>query len=114
MLHQVEHRWPTDRQMNLNLHSESHALKTCQHRLETHIVPWHPCGLDHTESVADIILDVLEVHDTRIVVILAREQRSLEIRGVHVRKRVRVSVPAPEADIETTDACAVVVHNHEL
>ena len=77
-------------------------------------MPWHPCGLDHTESVTDIILDVLEVHDTRIVVILAREQRPLEIRGVHVRKRMRVSVPAPEADIETADACAVVVHNNKL
>lgn len=77
-------------------------------------MPWHSCGLDRTQPVADIVLHVFEVHNTCVVVVLSGKQCALEIRRVHVGKRVRVGVPAPEADIETADACAVVVHDNEL
>ena len=82
--------------------------------LGTYIVPRHPRCFNHTESVADVVLDVLEVHDTCVIVILAREQRALEVCRMHIGKRVGVGVPAPETEIETADACTVVIHNNEL
>lgn len=77
-------------------------------------MPRHPRCLDDTQSVADIVLDVLEVEHARVVVVLAGEECVLEVGRVHVCERVRVRVPAPEADVQATDARAVVVDDDEL
>ena len=82
--------------------------------LGTYIVPRHPCCFNHTESVADVVLDVLEVHDTRVIVVLAREQRALEVCRMHIGKWVGVGVPAPEAEVEPADGGVVVVDYNDL
>lgn len=56
----------------------------------------------------------LEVQHTRIVVVLPREQRLGKVRGVHVRERVRVSVPTTEAQVEPADARAMLVDDNDL
>lgn len=77
-------------------------------------MPRHSCRLDHTKPVTDIVLDVLEIHNPRIVVVLSREQRALKICRMHVGQRVCVGVPAPEGEVKAADTCAVVVHDNKL
>ena len=97
--------------LNIMLHDIQHRLARKRHM---HVVPRHAPGLDRAQPVADVVGHVLEVHDPRVVVVLAREERRERVRGVHVRERVRVRVPAPEAEVEPADARVVVVDDDDL
>ena len=97
--------------LNIMLHDIQHRLPSKRHM---HVVPRHAPGLDRAQPVADVVGHVLEVHDARVVVVLAREERRERVRGVHVRERVRVRVPAPETEVEPADARVVVVDDDDL
>ena len=77
-------------------------------------MPRHPRALQHRQIRVRIPVHALEIHQPRVVVVLAREQRALEMRRMRVGERVRVRVPAPEAEIEPADAGAVVVDDDDL
>jgi hypothetical protein len=47
-------------------------------------MPWHSATLEDRDSVARIEIDLLEVLDTRVVVILSWEERLAEISWVDV------------------------------
>ena len=56
----------------------------------------------------------MEVHDTSIVVILAREESFVKLGGVNVGQWVVVGIPASEAEVEPANSCEVVIHRHHL
>ena len=55
-------------------------------RKRAHIVPGHARGLEDVELVADIIVDMLEVENPRVVVILSGKERAGELCRVHIRQ----------------------------
>jgi hypothetical protein len=77
-------------------------------------MPWHPRTLQNTDGIVQIVRYILEIKDPRVVVILSGEKRLAEVERMGVRERVRVCVPAAEAEIEAADAGAVVVDHNEL
>ena len=56
----------------------------------------------------------MEIHDTGVVVVLAREESLVEFSGVDVSERVVMGVPSPEAQIEATNGRKMVVHSNNL
>jgi hypothetical protein len=80
----------------------------------THIMPWHTRRLKWRKGVAGILVNFMEVHDTSIVVVLAREECLIELSGVNISQRVVVSIPSPEAKIQATDSRKVIVNNDDL
>ena len=97
--------------LNEVLHDIEHSLAGEGH---VNVVPRHARSLERTQAVADVVGDVLEVHDARVVVVLPREERAREVERVRVGERVRVCVPAAEAEVEPADARAVVVDDDDL
>ena len=81
---------------------------------QTHIVPRHSWRFQDRDSASDIFLDVLEVHYAGIIVVLSNEQSLLKSSGVYISKRVVVSIPATEAEINSADGGEVIVHDHDL
>lgn len=97
----------------------------------THVVPGHPRGIKHADGAvrvrADILLNRqtssesaevtsshLEVKYARVIVILAREEGICKVGGVHVGERVRLGVPASEAEVQPADAGAVIIHDDDF
>ena len=72
-------------------------------------MPWHPRTLQNADRAANKLVNLLEVHDPRIIVVLPGEEGLGEVRGVCIGERMGVRVPATEAEIEATNAGAVVV-----
>lgn len=77
-------------------------------------MPRHSWTFDNTQPVANIILNIFEIKNARIVVILSGEERCGEICRMYVCKWVRLGIPSPETEIEPADTGAVVVHNYKL
>lgn len=77
-------------------------------------MPRHPRALKYTQCITRKLVNFLKVHDTRIIIVLAGEQRLRKVGRMRVRERVRVRVPAPEAEIEPADARTVVVYNDDF
>ena len=77
-------------------------------------MPGHSRGLKNRNSVRDIIFDTLEVRHTCIIIILAREQRSLEPGRVDIGKRVIMRIPTAVTEIDTANGSDVVIHDHNL
>lgn len=80
----------------------------------TNIVPRHPSAIENRNDIIRILADVLEIQKTRIVVILAREERKREVGGVHVSQRMGVCIPTAETEIEAADASPVIVYDDKL
>lgn len=77
-------------------------------------MPRHSWRFQDRDGTSDIILDILEVHHTSIIVILSNKQRLLETGGMYVRKRVVVSIPATETEIDPANGSEVIVHDHNF
>ena len=97
--------------LNEVLHDVQHGLPGERH---VDVVPRHASALDRAQTIADIVRDVLEVHDARVVVVLTREERRIRVVWVDVCKRVRVRVPTAEAEVETANARVMVVDDDDL
>ena len=77
-------------------------------------MPGHSGCVQDRDGASNIVFDILEVHDTGIVVVLSREQRPLETGGVNISKGVVVRIPTAVTEIDTTDGGDVVIHDHDL
>lgn len=93
------------------LHYIEHDRSRDRH---VHIVPRHASTLDCTQTIAHVVRDVLEVHNTRVVVILAWEERRERVGRVHISEWMVVGVPTAKAEVQSADACIVVVDHHHL
>ena len=93
-------------------------LNNIQHDLssESHvyIVPRHAPRFDGAQTVTDIVGDVLEVHDTGVVVVLAGVESREWVGRMHIREGMRVRIPATETEVETADTCIVVIDDDDL
>jgi hypothetical protein len=67
--------------------------------VRTNIVPGHPCIVQDREGVADIVVYILEIHDTGIIIILAGEKGPGEIGGMNIGKGMGMGVPTAKAKI---------------
>ena len=77
-------------------------------------MPRHPRIVHDRERIAHVVVHILEVHDPCIVEVLAREERLAEVGRMHVGERVRVRVPAPEAQIQAADGGVLVIDGYDL
>jgi hypothetical protein len=78
-------------------------------------MPRHPGCLTNADArVRREIVHVGKVLDTRIVVVLTREECLVPFGWMRIRQGVCVSVPATVAQVETTNASVVVVNNDDL
>jgi hypothetical protein len=77
-------------------------------------MPRHPRAIQYGQRVTCVIKHVLEIHDPRVIVVLARKERSLEGGGMDVGERMVVGVPTPETEVESADAGEVVVDHDDL
>ena len=93
------------------LHDIEHSLAGEGH---VNVVPRHARSLERTQAVADVVGDVLEVHDARVVVVLAREEGRKWVGWVHIREGMGMRVPSAKAEIEASNARVVVVDDHDL
>ena len=80
----------------------------------SYIVPWHPGTLQNGDRLIVVLINTCEVEDPGVVVLLSREQGAGEISWMTVGQRVGVRVPAAKAEVEATDAGAMVVYNDHL
>ena len=81
----------------------SHATRKTEHKNEntrishrfpvykddnvTYIMPWHTRRLKDGDFVANKIIDMLKVKETRVVVVLSCKERACEMGGVDIGKR---------------------------
>lgn len=77
-------------------------------------MPWHTRALQHGNSPAQVVADILEVQDARVVVVLARKEGARKIGRMCVCKRVILCVPAAKTNVETADTRSVVVNDHNF
>lgn len=77
-------------------------------------MPRHSRTLKARKSITGIVVNILEVHDPRIVVVLTREEGAGELGRMDVCKGMSMGVPAAEAEVETADTGEVIVHNDNL
>lgn len=92
---------------------ESTKVQVVKHRC-TNIVPRHPRSLKNRHSISNKVSNILEIKDTCVVVILTWEECATKFSWVNISQRVVVSVPTPEAQIDTPDTGKVVIHDHDL
>ena len=83
---------------------------------DTHggVVPGHAAVVGFTQLIGLPIFDCMEIHDAIVVEVLAREHLVLHAGWMHVSQRMLAAVPAPEAQIETTNEGHLVVDDDEL
>ena len=77
-------------------------------------MPWHTWALQHRNSPAHVVANILEVQDACVVVVLARKEGARKIGRMCVCKRVILCVPATKTNVETADTRSVVVNNHDF
>jgi hypothetical protein len=77
-------------------------------------MPRHPRVVHDRQRIAHVVIHLLEVHNARIVVILAGEQRLGEVGRVHISEGVRMRIPASEAEIEAADSGILVINSNDL
>lgn len=77
-------------------------------------MPWHTRRLKWRKGVASILVYFMEVHNTRVVVVLTREESFIELSGMNVSQRMVMSIPSPEAEIQATDSRKMIVNNDDL
>lgn len=74
MLYNIQYN--VSRQCHVNL-SECIKLIVANYsnvkKVDTHVVPWHPGGLQDRNRIAHELVDLLEIKHTGIIVILTRE-----------------------------------------
>lgn len=113
MLNNVKYNIPGERHVHLSTKKFMY-ISRCRRDRETYIMPRHTRALDNTECIPCEPVDVLEVKNSRIVVVLTGEERRRKVGWVHVRERVRVGVPAAETKVKSTDARAVIIDDNYL
>jgi hypothetical protein len=79
-----------------------------------YVMPRHPRIFRHTQLVANEIINFLEVHNSRIIVILTWEEGTTELGGMYIRERMHLGIPSAKAEVQTTDASMVIVNHHHL
>jgi hypothetical protein len=70
--------------------------------------------LSSIELILIWICNVAEIHYSRVIVILTRENSHIEIAWVDVSNRMMVSVPSSKAQIESTHKGDIAVDETEL
>lgn len=77
-------------------------------------MPRHPRTIQSRQRIARIVINILEIHNSGIIVILARKECARELGGVDVGQHVVMRVPSPETEIESANAGKVVVNYDDL
>ena len=77
-------------------------------------MPRHTRALQHGNSLAHVVANILEVQDAGIVVVLARKEGARKICGMCVGQRVILCVPAAKTNVEPADARAMIVNNYDF
>jgi hypothetical protein len=77
-------------------------------------MPRHPPSIQNRQPITCIIGNILEIHDPRVVVILAGEEGGREGGGMDVGERVSAGVPPPETKVKSANAGEVVVDYDDL
>ena len=77
-------------------------------------MPWHTRALQHRNSLANVVANLLEVQDARVVIVLARKEGARKIGRMCVCKRVILCVPAAKTNVETADTRSVIVNHHDF
>jgi len=77
-------------------------------------MPRHTGIILNRQIVANIIVNILEIHDTSVIEILTREQRLRKVSRVDVRKWVSMRIPTPKTEIKTADGGILVVDKNDL
>jgi len=77
-------------------------------------MPRHAGTIFNRQSVANIIVNILEVHNTSVIEILTREQSLGKISRMDIRQWVSMGVPSPKTKIKTTDGGILIVYNNDL
>lgn len=93
---------------------EVQALHDRPDQRDADIRPAHPRELCAVELVLLPLVNALEVIDSCVVVVLAREDDTVHITGVVVGDGVRVGIPTAVAGVEATHEGNVVVNQAEL
>ena len=79
-----------------------------------HIMPGHPCTFEDRDDIICVLIDLLEVEETSVIIILSREKGPREISWVHIRKWVIMRVPSSKAQVDSANACPMIIHDYEL
>ena len=77
-------------------------------------MPRHTGAIVNRQSIANIIVNVFEIHDTDVIKVLTREQSLWKISRMDIRKRVSMRVPSSKTEIKTTNGSILVVYKNDL
>lgn len=72
--------------------------------------PSHTRASSAVKLVLESLRHIAEIHDTSIIVILAREYCQIEVRGMRVRDGVLVCVPSTKAKVQASHECKAPVN----
>ena len=78
------------------------------------IMPRHSAIFCLAQFVTLPLLHTLEIHDTIVVEFLAREDIVLEVRRMSISQWMLVSIPSPEAQIDTTNESQCIIDDDEF
>lgn len=92
----------------------SQVLDNLSVQAQSHIRPSHARGRLPIQLVLLPVRDVLEVEDSGVVVVLAREDDLVQVCGMDVGEAVLVGVPASEAQVQASHECHSAVDQAEL
>lgn len=76
---------------------------------DANVRPSHSRILSSVKFVILPVRHVLEVHNTRIVVVLASKNDAIDVSRVRVRNRMLVSIPAPIAEVKASHEGSMAV-----
>ena len=77
-------------------------------------MPRHPSSLQHAQSVASVVGNLLEVQHPGIIVILAWEKGLFKVCRVDIGQGVALRIPFPETEIKTTNRGVVIIDDYDL
>lgn len=92
----------------------SQVLDNLSVQAQSHIRPSHARGRLPVQLVLLPVRDVLEVEDSGVVVVLAREDDLVQVCRMDVGDAVLVGVPASEAQVQAAHECHSAVDQAEL
>lgn len=66
-------------------------------KCHVNVMPRHSCTFEDGYSTTRIVINIFEIFDSRVIVVLAREQSPVEFSRMNISQRVVVRIPSTEA-----------------
>jgi len=85
-----------------------------KYQQQTYIVPRHAGRFQHRYRFTHVTAHVLEVHDARVVVILAGKEGAREIGRVCIGEGMILGIPAAKTNVKTANTRTMIIDDNDF